>query len=139
MIPAGRPGQSTSHRGWVTRFGRVSTRVSGGDVAGERLISIGRGTRTSRFGVGKRESHDESAFYEQFADPVISDDEEIRRSAVTDRLFVGDARDMAAVASKSVALVGVRTQTAPSKRSGSAPRNPICSEPAMGWPPMNRG
>lgn len=69
------------------------------------MIPIGRGTRTSRFGVGRRESHDASAFYEQFLAPVISDDEEIRSCDVTDRLFVGDARDMGAVASKSVALV----------------------------------
>ena len=39
---------------------------------------------------------------------------------------------------RSVAAVGVRTQTAPSKRSGSAPCRPICSEPAIGWPPMKR-
>ncbi len=39
----------------------------------------------------------------------------------------------------SVALVGVRTHTAPSKRSGAAPRSPICSEPAIGCPPMKRG
>ncbi len=75
------------------------------EASGEPMISIGRGTRTSRFGVGRRESHDATAFYEQFVAPVISDDEEIRSCAVTDTLFVGDARDMAAVASKSVALV----------------------------------
>ena len=40
---------------------------------------------------------------------------------------------------RSVAAVGVSTQTAPSKRSGSAPCSPICSDPAMGWPPMKRG
>ena len=74
-------------------------------MTSDQLISIGRGTRTSRFGVGKRESHDASAFYEQFAAPIVSDDEEIRSCAVRDRLFVGDARDMSAVASKSVALV----------------------------------
>jgi modification methylase len=75
------------------------------EASGEPMIPIGRGTRTSRFGVGRRESHDASAFYEQFLAPVISDDEEIRSCDVTDRLFVGDARDMGAVASKSVALV----------------------------------
>ena len=41
--------------------------------------------------------------------------------------------------SRSVAAVGVSTQTAPSKRSGSAPCRPVCSDPAMGCPPMKRG
>ena len=41
--------------------------------------------------------------------------------------------------SRSVTAVGVSTQTAPSKRSGSAPCSPICSEPAIGCPPMKRG
>ncbi len=74
-------------------------------AAGDTLATVARGTKTSRFGVGRRENHDASAFYEQFAAPVISDDEEIRACAISDRLFVGDARDMSAVASKSVALV----------------------------------
>ena len=38
-----------------------------------------------------------------------------------------------------MAAVGVRTHTAPAKRSGSAPSTPSCSEPAMGWPPRKRG
>ena len=33
-----------------------------------------RGTRTSAFGVGRREGHDSSAFYERFQPPVISSD-----------------------------------------------------------------
>jgi site-specific DNA-methyltransferase (adenine-specific) len=74
-------------------------------ATGEPITTLARGTRTSRFGVGRRESHDASAFYEQFAAPVISDDEEIRSRGEVDTLIVGDARDMAAVASKSVALV----------------------------------
>ena len=65
----------------------------------------GRGTRTSRFGVGRRESHDASRFYEQFAAPVVSDDDEVVPCTVADRLFCGDARDMSVVPSKSVALV----------------------------------
>src|SRR5579863_6388617 len=42
-------------------------------------------------------------------------------------------------ASRSVSGVGVRTHNALVKRSGSAPSSPTCSEPAMGWPPTNRG
>ena len=41
--------------------------------------------------------------------------------------------------SGSVLAVGVSTQVAPTNRSGSAPATPICSEPAMGWPPTKRG
>ena len=39
----------------------------------------------------------------------------------------------------SVSTVGVSTHVAPSKRSASAPSTPSCSEPAIGWPPTNRG
>ena len=39
----------------------------------------------------------------------------------------------------SLPNVGVRTQTAPSKISWSAPSTPSCSEPAIGCPGMNRG
>jgi modification methylase len=79
--------------------------MTNAEAAGGPVTGIGRGTRTSRFGVGRRENHDASAFYDQFLAPEISDDEEIRRSGISDALVVGDARDMSAVASKSVALI----------------------------------
>lgn len=63
------------------------------------------GTKTSAFGVGKREGHDSSAFYERFHAPVVSDDETIAEPSVLDRIIVGDARDMRDVADNSVALV----------------------------------
>jgi DNA modification methylase len=63
------------------------------------------GTRTSTFGVGKREGHDSSAFYERFNAPVVSDDETINEPSIVDRIVVGDARDMRDVADNSVALV----------------------------------
>jgi site-specific DNA-methyltransferase (adenine-specific) len=63
------------------------------------------GTRTSAFGVGKREGHDASAFYERFHAPQISDDESIGTTEHVDRIIVGDARDMSEVADNSVALV----------------------------------
>ncbi|MFZ4720368.1 MAG: DNA-methyltransferase [Ilumatobacteraceae bacterium] len=63
------------------------------------------GTRTSAFGVGKREGHDSSAFYERFHAPQVSDDETIQDPGVLDRIIVGDARDMRDVADNSVALV----------------------------------
>lgn len=65
-----------------------------------------RGTQTSSFGVGRRESHDASSFYERFSTPVLSDDDVITTSEI-DGLFVhGDAREMGAeIPDGSVALV----------------------------------
>ncbi|HEX2195885.1 MAG TPA: site-specific DNA-methyltransferase [Actinomycetota bacterium] len=66
-----------------------------------------RGTATSSFGVGRRESHDSSKFYKRFTLPAISDDDEVVRNAdeVLDRVHLGDSRRMEAIASNSVALV----------------------------------
>ena len=70
--------------------------------------SRGRGTATSNFGVGKRESHDASAFYDRFVPPLVSDDEEVTPPKAVDEIWLGDARDMDAngdIADGSVALV----------------------------------
>lgn len=66
-----------------------------------------RGTATSNFGVGRRESHDATAFYDRFIAPSISTDDRVDRapSDVIDRIHVGDARDMALLPDASVALV----------------------------------
>lgn len=64
-----------------------------------------RGTRTSAFGVGRREGHDSRPFYERFSAPEVSDDAEVNEPADLDRIYVGDARDMHQVADSSVALV----------------------------------
>jgi site-specific DNA-methyltransferase (adenine-specific) len=66
-----------------------------------------RGTSTSNFGVGKRESHDASAFYARFVAPTISDSDEIARPVVVDEIWAQDAREMTSeqVADNSVALV----------------------------------
>ena len=64
-----------------------------------------RATRTSSFGVGKRESHDSSEFYSRFVPPKLSRDEEVATCDVADTLFVGDSRDMVKVPEKSVSLV----------------------------------
>lgn len=64
-----------------------------------------KGTKTSAFGVGKREGHDSSAFYDRFHAPEISDDDTIADPGEVDRIIVGDARDMSAVADNSIALV----------------------------------
>lgn len=68
-----------------------------------------RGTTTSPFGVGRRESHDASDFYRRFPAPTISDDDDVcppseRRGL--DRIFLGDIRDRpGTLAPRSVALV----------------------------------
>ena len=65
-----------------------------------------RRTSTSNFGVGRRESHDATAFYERFRAPELSDDDTVAAPAPVAQPFVcGDARRMDAVADGSVALV----------------------------------
>lgn len=62
-------------------------------------------TSTSSFGVGRREAHDASAFYDRFTAPVVSGDDTVNPCPVADTLFAGDSRDMAQVPDASVALV----------------------------------
>jgi site-specific DNA-methyltransferase (adenine-specific) len=68
-------------------------------------------TRTSAFGVGRRESHDASAFYERFTPPVLSEDEQINRpddllaELGRGRIFLGSSTDMRELPDSSVALV----------------------------------
>ena len=62
------------------------------------------GTRTSAFGVGKREGHDSSPFYDRFHAPEISTDATIGTAETVNRIIVGDARDMGEIADNSVAL-----------------------------------
>ena len=65
-----------------------------------------RPTATSNFGVGRRESHDASGFYDRFRPPVVSTDRTILDPVPVAEPFVhGDARSMDAVADGSVALV----------------------------------
>ena len=65
-----------------------------------------RGTTTSNFGVGARESHDASAFYERFHAPTLSDDDTVLAPAPIAEPFVhGDARHMDTIPDGSVALV----------------------------------
>lgn len=62
-------------------------------------------TRTSSFGVSRRESHDASDFYARFTAPVLSTDETVNPCPAAGKLFVGDSRDMSEVPDSSVALV----------------------------------
>ena len=67
-----------------------------------------KATSTSAFGVGRREGHDATGFYERFTPPNISDDAYVNRPAATDTIWVGDARSMdksGKIADASVALV----------------------------------
>ncbi|MEZ5343713.1 MAG: site-specific DNA-methyltransferase [Acidimicrobiales bacterium] len=50
-----------------------------------------RSTATSSFGVGKREGHNASAFYERFAAPVLSDDETVAYLEVASTLGRGQS------------------------------------------------
>ena len=74
---------------------------------GARRPSSGR-TATSNFGVGRREGHDASGFYDRFSPPIVSDDDHVAPPKALDQIWRGDARDMDAVgdvADGSVALV----------------------------------
>ena len=65
-----------------------------------------RRTATSNFGVGAREAHDASGFYERFRPPELSDDDTVLPpTPVADPFVCGDARHMDDVADGSVALV----------------------------------
>ena len=76
--------------------------AKGGDLPSKR-----RPTSTSEFGVGRRESHDSSAFYSRFALPEVSADDEVgvNPPQVLDRIYQGDSRNMTELADNSVALV----------------------------------
>ena len=62
-------------------------------------------TSTSRFGVGKRESHDASTFYARFVAPTVSTDDELGSFDGEGLLVCGDARHMTELKDSSVALV----------------------------------
>lgn len=69
-------------------------------------VSARRGTTTSNFGVGRRESHDASGFYGRFEPPVVNDDDTVLApEPVVEPFVCGDARDMHTLADGSVALV----------------------------------
>ncbi len=95
-------------------------------------------TSTSAFGVGRREGHDSSAFYERFKPPVISNDEEVNRPDAllellgAGHIFEGTGAAMAELPDNSVALVvtsppyfvGKEYELAVTGESGGADRIP---------------
>jgi site-specific DNA-methyltransferase (adenine-specific) len=65
-----------------------------------------RGTTTSNFGVGRRENHDATGFYDRFRAPDVSTDNTVLPpEPVAEPLVCGDARSMDSVKDGSVALV----------------------------------
>jgi site-specific DNA-methyltransferase (adenine-specific) len=68
-------------------------------------IAPAKGTQTSAFGVGRRESHDSSAFYERFSAPVLSADSEVATCPAPDTLWCADSRDLSFLPDKCIALV----------------------------------
>ncbi|HEY4330962.1 MAG TPA: DNA methyltransferase, partial [Ilumatobacteraceae bacterium] len=65
-----------------------------------------RPTTTSNFGVGGRESHDSTPFYDRFRPPELSaDDTVLVPTPVVESFVCGDSRQLNTVADGSVALV----------------------------------
>lgn len=65
-----------------------------------------KATTTSNFGVGLRESHDSTPFYQRFRTPELSADDRVLPPAPVAEPFVcGDSRAMSTIADGSVALV----------------------------------
>ncbi|MYH55282.1 MAG: site-specific DNA-methyltransferase, partial [Acidimicrobiia bacterium] len=62
-------------------------------------------TKTSSFGVGRREGHDSSPFYDRFDPPVLDSDDRLGDRPRQDGPILGDARSMGELDSNSVALV----------------------------------
>lgn len=70
------------------------------------MAAARRRTTTSNFGVGARENHDATGFYERFRKPELSADNTVLAPEPVAEPFVnGDARHMDTVANGSVALV----------------------------------
>ncbi len=65
-----------------------------------------KSTTTSNFGVGAREGHDSTPFYQRFRAPELSTDDTILPPSPVENPFMcGDSRHMDAIADGSVALV----------------------------------
>ncbi len=76
-----------------------------GEAPEDRRAARGGPTSTATFGVGRRESHDASAFYARFAPPIVSDDDEVVPCPVGDLVVAGDSRHLSFLPDKCVALV----------------------------------
>ena len=81
-----------------------------------------RATRTSAFGVGRREGHDSSDFYARFTTPDLSDDDHVERPAALldalgrGRVINADSSAMVDLPDNSVALVVTSSLMGPWKQ-----------------------
>jgi modification methylase len=71
----------------------------------QRAASRRSSTRTSSFGVSKREGHDASGFYVRFEPPRLIEDDSIEPCPVKDQLICADSRKMEMVPDRCIALV----------------------------------
>jgi DNA modification methylase len=62
-------------------------------------------TRTSSFGVSKREGHDASGFYGRFEPPRLVEDDSIEQCPVKDQLICADSRRIEVLPDRCIALV----------------------------------
>jgi site-specific DNA-methyltransferase (adenine-specific) len=89
--------------------GAPGDRSAEGDAAapGDRPARRRGPTATARFGSGRRESHDASAFYDRFVSPELSADDTVERNdpAVVDTIHPGDISALQNLKPGSVALV----------------------------------
>ena len=88
-------------------------------------------TSTSDFGVGRREAHDSSGFYERFAAPHVSIDEDVNPYGIRDEIWPIDARAMDAggerIKPNSVALVVTSPPVLRGQGLREGPRPPTTS------------
>ena len=86
-----------------TRRAGPTARWANASAAVDRVRSMSavnqprrRRTSTSSFGVGRREGHDATAFYERFPAPVITDDDRSssHRSTIDEPFRLGDSRHL---------------------------------------------
>ncbi|MCP3857021.1 MAG: site-specific DNA-methyltransferase [Actinomycetia bacterium] len=100
-----------SHAEWTVAGSGLSqalVRVASVTETGPCSPAPGRGTSTSAFGAGKRESHDASEFYARFTPPEISASTDVRRLEVdlsASECHLGDSTNMTQLPDNSVALV----------------------------------
>jgi DNA modification methylase len=76
------------------------------NVEGGRVTERRKPTSTSNFGVGRRENHDATSFYERFTPPELhEDDDQVDPRKAIDQIFCDNAAAMPQVPDRSVALV----------------------------------
>src|ERR1700721_3058265 len=62
-------------------------------------------TRTSSFGVSRREGHDSSGFYDRFEPPRLIEEDSVEECPVKDQIICADGRKMEALPDRCIALV----------------------------------